>query len=130
MTVNSCIPVVPSADLERSLRLWRDGLGFDETWWEQRREGKLVGCGIRKGRMSFMLNIRAGDAARPEDYEGVRFYWSPDDFHGLRAHLLGLGYAVSEIWHRDYGQSEFTLVDDDGFDHCFGVATETPGARE
>ena len=130
MAVMSCIPVVPSADLERSLRLWRDGLGFDETWWEQRREGKLVGCGLRKGRISVMLNTRSGDPGKPAGYEGVRFYWAPDDLRGLREHLLGLGYAASEIWHRDYGQSEFTLVDDDGFDHCFGVPTETLGTHE
>ena len=42
MTVTSCIPIVPSVDLERSLRLWREGLGFDETWYEQHREGKLT----------------------------------------------------------------------------------------
>ena len=29
MSVNSCIPVIPSANLEKSLRLWVDGLGFE-----------------------------------------------------------------------------------------------------
>jgi hypothetical protein len=29
MTVKSCIPVIPSANLEKSLRLWVDGLGFE-----------------------------------------------------------------------------------------------------
>lgn len=125
MAVRNCIPIVPSVDLERSLRLWREGLGFDETWWEQHRDGKLVGCGVRKGHMSVMLNIRAGDPAKPDTYEGVRFYWAPDDLLALRERLLGLGYAASELWHRDYGQSEFVLTDDDGFEHCFGVPTET-----
>jgi hypothetical protein len=73
VSVSGCIPVVPSADLERSLRLWREGLGFDETWWEQRREGRLVGCGLRKDGITVMLNDRAGDPARPAGYEGVRF---------------------------------------------------------
>jgi len=129
MTVNSCIPIVPSVDLERSLRLWREGLGFDETWWEAHRDDKLVGCGIRKGPMTFMLNIRAGDPARPENYEGIRFYWAPDDLHGLRARLLELGYALSEVWERDYGHTEFFLTDDDGFEHCFGVSTEELGKQ-
>ena len=87
MPVASCIPVVPSMDVERSLRLWRDGLGFSETWWEARREGTLVGVGVRKDHMTFMLNIRAGTPDKPEDYEGVRFYWAPDDLHGLRERL-------------------------------------------
>lgn len=130
MTVKNCIPIVPSVDLERSLRLWRDGLGFDQTWWEQQRDGRLVGCGIRKDHMSVMLNTRAGTPEKPESYEGVRFYWAPEDLPALHERLRGLGYAPSEIWHRDYGQSEFTLVDDDGFDHCFGVPTESLGAPE
>jgi hypothetical protein len=130
MTVNGCIPVVPSVDLELSLRFWRDGLGFAETWWEARSEGKLVGCGIRKDRMSFMLNRRAGDPAKPENYEGVRFYWAPQNLHALREHLAQLGYPVSDIQERDYGQTEFSLTDDDGFEHCFGVATNDLAATQ
>ncbi len=126
MMINSCIPVVPSIDLERSLRFWRDGLGFTDTWWEAHREGKLVGCGLRKDQMMFMLNVRAGNPAKPADYEGVRFYWAPDDLHALREHLIQLGYAVSEVQDRDYGQTEFFVTDDDGFDHCFGVPTSEP----
>jgi len=64
MHVQSCVPVIPSADLERSLRFWVDGLGF----------------------------------------------------------------TVSEISHRDYGQTEFFLTDDDGYTHCFGVATASLAA--
>jgi hypothetical protein len=130
MSVNSCIPIVPSADLERSLRLWRDGLGFDETWWEQRRDGKLVGCGIRQGQITIMLNIRSDRPQEPSTRDGVRFYWAPDDFHGLRERLLELGYAASAVVARDYGQSEFFLTDDDGVEHCFGVATDTLGPHE
>jgi hypothetical protein len=129
MAVNTCIPVVPSVDLEKSLRLWHDGLGFTETWWEAHRDGVLVGAGIRKGPMMFMLNLRAGTAHRPEDYEGVRFYWNPDDLYALRERLLGLGYAVSEVKERDYGQTEFFLTDDDGFEHCFGVPSSQTGQK-
>lgn len=71
--------------------------------------------------MVVMLNRRAGRADKPEDYEGVRFYWAPDDLHGLREHLLQLGFAVSRVQERDYGQTEFFLTDEDGFSHCFGV---------
>ena len=125
MILKSCLPIVPSADLERSLRLWRDGLGFDETWYEERREGKLVGCGIAQVAIRVMLNIRTGDAGKPADYEGVRFYWAPDDLHGLHERLRQLGYAVSDIEQRYYGQTEFVLTDDDGYSHCFGVPTES-----
>jgi hypothetical protein len=51
-------------------------------------------------------------------------YWAPSDIHKTRTRLRLLGYAVSEIEHRDYGQTEFFLTDDDGYSHCFGVATK------
>ena len=122
MTVHSCIPVVPSADLERSLRLWVDGLGFTK-YHEMRAEDTLTLCMLRREAMHFMLNRRAGTAVMPDDYEGIRFYWVPSDLEAARQHLLDLGFAVSEIERRDYGQTEFFLTDDDGFSHCFGVAT-------
>jgi len=71
------------------------------------------------------INGRHTDQAR--DYEGVRLYWGPRDIHELRARLERLGYAVSEIIDRDYGQTEFFVTDDDGYSHCFGVATTKGG---
>lgn len=47
------------------------------------------------------------------------------DLHALRERLQGLGFAVSEIEVRDYGQTEFFVTDDDGHSHCFGLATDT-----
>ena len=40
-----------------------------------------------------------------------------------RRRLLRLGYPVSDMVTRDYGQTEFFLTDDDGYSHCFGVPT-------
>ena len=122
MPVESCIPVIPSANLQRSLRFWVDGLGFAIT--SEMHEGdKLIFCMLRKDDLWFMLNQRAGSATKPEDYEGIRLYWGPKDIHETRERLKSLGYGVSELRERDYGQTEFFLTDDDGFSHCFGVAT-------
>ena len=123
MPVQSCIPVIPSANLEKSLRLWVDGLGFSMSK-EMHQAGKLMFCMLKKDNLCFMPNQRAGDPAKPEDYEGIRLYWAPTDIHETRERLKNLGYGVSELEHRDYGQTEFFLTDDDGYSHCFGVATE------
>lgn len=121
MTVQSCIPVIPSADLEKSLRLWVEGLGF-EMGTEMRAEGRLIFCMLHKGDLCFMLNQRAGTPpVEPDTYEGIRLYWSPIDIHEMREHLIQLGYGVSDLCERDYGQTEFFLTDDDGYSHCFGV---------
>ncbi len=124
MPVETCVPVIPSADLEKSLRFWVNGLGFD-TSLEMRKNDKLIGCMVSKKNLAFWLNRRAGSPTRPEDYDGIRLYWSPSDIHETREHLKHLGFEVSELQDKDYGQTEFLLTDDDGFSHCFGVATKT-----
>ena len=123
MPVVSCIPVIPSVDLERSLHLWVDALGFSMSS-EMREGGKLIFCMLRKDNLWFMLNQRAGNPVKPPDYEGIRLYWAPKDIHETRERLKSLGYAVSELEDRDYGQTEFFLTDDDGYSHCFGLSTQ------
>jgi catechol 2,3-dioxygenase-like lactoylglutathione lyase family enzyme len=123
MLVESCIPVIPSADLEKSLRFWVDGLGLSVDR-AMRKDGRLVGCMVHNERLSFWLNQRAGTPIKPENYHGIQLYWAPADLEALRERLLKHGYAVSEIVKRDYGQTEFFVTDDDGYSHCFGVATE------
>jgi len=123
MPVTSCIPIIPSANLEKSLRLWVEGLGFSMSS-EMRQDGKLIFCMLQKGELSLMLNQRAGTPVKPEDYEGIRLYWGPTDIHEARERLKSLGYKVSELEDRDYGQTEFFLTDDDGYSHCFGVPTQ------
>jgi catechol 2,3-dioxygenase-like lactoylglutathione lyase family enzyme len=117
------IPVIPSADLERSLRFWVDGLGFAVS--SEMLEGdKLIFCMLDKDGHTLMLNRRAGNPAKPNDYEGIRLYWAPDDIQETRERLKALGFAVSELVDRYYGQTEFVLTDDDGYSHCFGVPTQ------
>jgi len=121
--VQSCIPVIPSADLEKSLRFWVDGLGLTMDR-AMHQEGRLIGCMVHNEHVWFWLNQREGDPTPPENYEGVRLYWTPTSIRALRERLQSLGYVVSEITDRDYGQTEFFVTDDDGYSHCFGVATD------
>lgn len=123
MPVEFCIPVIPSENLEKSLRFWVDGLGFSMSR-EMHKDGKLSFCMLQKDNLWFMLNQRAGTPVKPEDYNGINLYWAPSDIHEIRERLKSLGYGVSELEDRDYGQTEFFLTDDDGFSHCFGVATQ------
>jgi hypothetical protein len=123
MPVASCIPIIPSADLEKSLRLWVDGLEFSVSS-EMRKDGRLIFCMLHNGNLQFMLNRRAGNPEKSEDYEGIRLYWAPKNIGETRERLKSLGYAVSELMEREYGQTEFFLTDDDGYSHCFGVATQ------
>lgn len=123
MNIHSCMPIIPSADLERSLRFWVDGLGLTADR-EMRNHGRLVGCMVHNQHVAFWLNQRSGSPDKPENYEGIRLYWAPEDLQGTRERLTRLGFRVSSITERDYGQSEFFVTDDDGYSHCFGVATQ------
>jgi catechol 2,3-dioxygenase-like lactoylglutathione lyase family enzyme len=126
MLVDSCIPVIPSADLEKSLRFWVDGLGLSVDR-AMRHDGRLIGCMVHYERLYFWLNQRAGSPIKPEDKEGLGLYRVPGDIRATRERLLQLGYSVSEIVDRDYEQTEFFVTDDDDYSHCFGVATNKGG---
>ena len=126
MKLESCITVIPSADLEKSLRFWVEGLGLTVDR-EMRREGKLIGCMVHNTQVYFWLNQRAGTSVKPENYEGIRLYWAPSDIHQVRERLKQLGYAVSDLQEREYGQTEFFVTDGDGFSHCSGVGTIKQG---
>ncbi len=120
--VRSCIPVIPSADLPKSLRFWVEGLGFEVE--SQMRDGdRLVFSMLRSGTLCFMLNQRSGVPNSPADYEGIRLYWAPANLVETRERLERLGYKVSEVVEREYGQTECFVTDDDGYSHCFGVRT-------
>jgi catechol 2,3-dioxygenase-like lactoylglutathione lyase family enzyme len=115
--------VIPSADIQKSLRFWVEGLGLTVDR-EMKREGKLIGCMVHNQHLYFWLNQRAGTPVKPENYEGIRLYWAPSNLQQVRERLKQLGYEVSDIQEREYGQTEFFVSDDDGFSHCFGVATK------
>ncbi|WP_290576000.1 VOC family protein [Ketobacter sp.] len=123
MDIESCIPVIPSFDLQNSLLFWRDGLGF-EVSDSVVKNGELIFCMLRKSHLAFMLNQREGGDEKQNDYESIRLYWSPKNLSEMRTHLSSLGFSPSEIYNRDYGRTEFFLTDSDGFSHCFGVVTE------
>jgi hypothetical protein len=76
---------------------------------EMRKDDKLIFCMLQKDGLYFMLNQRAGTPVKPEDYEGIRLYWAPKDIHKTRERLKSLGYGVSELEHRDYGQPSLSL---------------------
>jgi catechol 2,3-dioxygenase-like lactoylglutathione lyase family enzyme len=122
MTMKYCIPVIPSSDLEKSLRFWVEGLGLTVDQ-EMRQDGRLIGCMVHNEQLYFWLNQRMGET-KPKGYEGIRLYWTPADIHETRARLKQMGYDVSDIEERDYGQTEFFLTDDDEHSHCFGIATK------
>jgi len=121
MKLLSCIPIIPSANLEKSLRFWVEGLGLVADK-EMKHGDRLIGCMVHNEHVCFWLNESEGTPGAPENHQGISLYWAPDDVHATRERLKQLGFEVSEIEERDYGQTEFFVTDDDGHSHCFGAA--------
>jgi hypothetical protein len=48
MLVRSCIPVIPSADLEKSLRFWVDGLTLGRHRFPGRRQERTLVVGAKR----------------------------------------------------------------------------------
>ncbi|HMC85729.1 MAG TPA: VOC family protein, partial [Chitinophagaceae bacterium] len=106
------------------LRFWVQGLGLTMDR-EMRSEDRLIGCMVHNEHTCFWLNQRAGTPIKLENYNGIQLYWTPSDIVETRDRLKKLGFEVSDIVDREYGQTEFVLTDDDGYSHCFGVSTKT-----
>lgn len=87
MHLESCMPVIPSADLEKSLRFWFEGLGLTMDR-AMRRDGLLIGCMAHDEQLYFWLNERAGAPTAPDDYDGqTEFFVTDDDGH---SHCFGV----------------------------------------
>src|SRR5437867_11292419 len=95
MQVESCMPIIPSADLEKSLRFWIEGLGLTMDR-AIRQDGRLIGCMVHNEHVYFALNQWPCSTIKPDNYEGIRLYWVPREIHGLRDRLGRLGYPVSK----------------------------------
>jgi hypothetical protein len=108
MPVKYCIPIIPSANLEKSLRLWVDGLGFSMSK-EMHKDGKLIFCMLQKDDLWFMLNQRAGNPVKPEDYHGIQLYWAPTDIHETRERLKALGTVFQNLNIGNMGRPSFSL---------------------
>ena len=96
MSIKACIPVIPSANIEKSLRFWVEALGLTMDQ-EMNVEGKLAGCMVHNEDTWFWINRRAGTPIKPEDYEGIKLYWTPADIHETRERLKQFGF------HRRHG---------------------------
>ncbi len=99
-----------------------EGLGLTMDR-EMQHDGKLISCIVHNDYTCFLLNQRACKLVKPNDYEGIRLYWAPTNILETWERLKQLGYEVSDLVNRDYGQTEFFVSNDDGYSHCFGGAT-------
>lgn len=117
-------PLLNVADAAGSVSFYCEKLGFRiDNKFES--DGKLVWAHISRGPVQMMINAsgeRASRGARSEarTYDDVVLYFSIDDAHSLRQHLIARGCRPGPVERQDYGLNEFTLRDPDGYELGFG----------
>jgi len=121
MTMQTCRPLLNVADIETSLRFWRDLMGFEEiTRFEF--EGRLAFANLRSGEVELMLNARGGDPqarrARPHYTEAV-LYFGVVSVHDLVRDLRAKGCESPDPEAQEYGVDEIVLRDPDGYEIAF-----------
>lgn len=104
-------------DLERSLRFYRDGLGFvvGEEW---KKEGKLLGYVMKAGTCE--VGIGQDDWAKGRDRVkgvGYRLYCeTTQNVDAFAARVKAAGYELAEEpADSSWGARSFSVVDPDGF---------------
>jgi uncharacterized glyoxalase superfamily protein PhnB len=121
MTMQTCRPLLNVADIEASLKFWRDLIGFEEiTRFES--EGRLAFANLRSGEVELMLNARGGDPrarrARPHYTEAV-LYFGVVSVHDLVRDLRAKGCEAPDPEAQEYGVDEIILRDPDGYEIAF-----------
>jgi catechol 2,3-dioxygenase-like lactoylglutathione lyase family enzyme len=121
MTLQTCRVLLNVADIETSLRFWRDLVGFKvDTRFEH--DGRLAYAGLKSGEIVLMLNARGGDPAprraRPHYTEAVIYFGVPS-VHDLVRELRAKGFAAPDPQRQDYGLDEVVVRDPDGYEIAF-----------
>jgi glyoxylase I family protein len=121
MRMQSCTPLLNVADIEASLRFWRDLLGFAVAS-SYEYEGRLAFAMLRSGEARVMLNRHGGDPvarrARPPYTEAMVFL-SVDSVHDLVRDLRAKGFDAPEPSRESYGLDEVIVRDPDGYEIGF-----------
>ena len=129
MTFETCRPLLNVADIDASLRFWRDLVGFEVVITYQ-AEGRTAFAQLKSGEAQLMLNFRGGDPAprraRPHYTEAV-FYFGVPSVHALVRALRDKGFAAPEPETQAYGLDEITVRDPDGYEIAFTSPTAAGG---
>jgi catechol 2,3-dioxygenase-like lactoylglutathione lyase family enzyme len=120
MKICDLVPMLPAADLNRTIEFYR-ALGFVcENKIEQ--EGRIIRCALRSDTahiMFFCTDAHHPTVNAPQS-DGVVLYFHPDDVVGLHRSLKSRGYAVTNLVVTFSGMKEFHLTDPDGYQLIFG----------
>ncbi|HYR09367.1 MAG TPA: VOC family protein [Longimicrobium sp.] len=124
--IRGLAPLLGVFDMQRSVRFYRDVLGFELV--STSAPGNDFGWALlRRGGAELMLNILHGDGESPSTPDPARiaahrdtalFFGCPD-LDAAYAHLRAHGVDAEEPFVQGYGMKQLYLRDPDGYTLCF-----------
>jgi glyoxylase I family protein len=126
LVIEGCAPLLQVFDMPRSLRFYRDALGF--TVSRQSRPGDDCDWALLTlGSIELMLNTAfeadqrppAPDPARVKAHDDMSLFFGCRDLEGAYDHLRAQGIEAEKPAIADYGMKQLWLKDPDGYVICF-----------
>lgn len=115
-SVETTVPLLVVSDIERSMRFYRDGVGFSvERHWAP--DGHVAWCWLSLGGASIMLQ-QAEPGDRP-GAGGITLYLLCADADEVHAELVRRGTEAAAPEVAFYGMKQVHLRDPDGYALCF-----------
>lgn len=118
-TVQGLWPLLFVQDMDASIELFRDGLGFSLV--SQAYDGERVfWCRLARGGASIMLQqAEAEDGPARGRGRGVTFYFVVDDVDLLYQELLSRGLQLEAPEVAYYGMKQLFVPEPNGYSICF-----------
>ena len=126
LVIRGLCPLLQVFDMPRSLRFYRDILGFAEV--AKSGQGDEVGWAwLRHGEAELMLNTAYDEGQRPAEPDPPRvaahadtiLYMGCQDLEGAYAYLTSRGVRAEPPKAAPYGMKQLYLSDPDGYGLCF-----------
>lgn len=127
--ITGMVPLLQVFDMPRSIRFYRDQLGFEVVSTSQ--PGDHFGWALlRLNGVELMLNTAYEDHVRPPAPDPSRtaahgdtaLFFACADVDRAYHLLRDMGLAVQEPVIRDYGMKQVYVDDPDGYNVCFQMA--------
>ncbi len=122
LSLRDASPSFTVNDLEKSLRFYRDVLGFKvEQKWEE--NGKVLGVSFRAGKVTLMIGQDDWKKGRDRmKGQGFRIYFETEtDVDALAEGIAKRGGTLESLpENRPWGYRDFSMADLDGFKLTFG----------